>query len=225
MSYYNILNVDSLSSMDDIEVAYKKYINTTLLSDEIKREIEKAYQTLSNYHSRRMYDNQSENSNLVKDITASNEETGNEFFLNKDTDDFCQLNNDDIYSNNNYPNSNLYSNRSFSENFENQMIHLNRRLEQIEQKLDTDNKTNFYREKKVIIESIKNGNKIITIEYNINDNGHKTKSTKVIEYNDEGKKNIYFLKNKSYNKNNYNSNSNSNSNINTNINSNSNIDI
>ena len=200
MSYYNILNVDPLASMHDIEVAYKKYINTSI-SEENKRDIEKAYQTLANYHSRRTYDNQSENSNLVKDTTASNEDTGNEFFLNKENDDFCQLDKD-----NNFPNSNLYSNRSFSDNFENQMINLNRRLEQIEKKLDTRNKTNFYREKKIVTESLKNGKKIITIEYNVNDNGHKTKTTKVIEYKEDGKKKTYFLKNKSYIKNDSNSN-------------------
>lgn len=199
MSYYNILNVDSLASMHDIEVAYEKKNNTTTLSDENKRDIEKAYQTLANYHSRRMYDNQSENCNLVKDITASNEDTGNEFFLNKENDNYCQIDKGDKF-----PNSNLYSNRSFSDNFENQMINLNRRLEQIEKKLDTSNKTNFYREKKIVTESLKNGNKMITIEYNINDNGHKTKTTKVIEYKDDGKKRSYFLKHKSYIKNNTN---------------------
>ena len=121
MSYYNILHIDPLASMQDIEIAYKKN-SITSLEDEVKRDIEKAYQTLSNYHSRRMYDNQSENSNLVKNITASTEDTGNEFFLNNDIDNFSQ---DDNFSNNNFPNSNLYSNRSFSDNFDNQMIHLN----------------------------------------------------------------------------------------------------
>lgn len=87
ISYYNILNIDSLSSMKDIEDCYIKYMNENL-SEEKKRDIEKAYQTLSNYHSRRMYDNQSENNNVVKDITASNEDTGNEFFLHKSENDF-----------------------------------------------------------------------------------------------------------------------------------------
>lgn len=90
----------------------------------------------------------------------------------------------------------LYQSQTFGDYFDTQMINLNRRLEQIEKKLDTSNKTNFYREKKVVTESYKDGNKQITIEYNINDNGQKSKTTKVIEYQDDGKKRTYFLKNK-----------------------------
>jgi len=191
ISYYNILNIDSLSSMKDIEDCYIKYMNENL-SEEKKRDIEKAYQTLSNYHSRRMYDNQSENNNVVKDITASNEDTGNEFFLHKSENDFFgQIEKDDKMQN-----IGLYQSQTFGDYFDTQMINLNRRLEQIEKKLDTSNKTNFYREKKVVTESYKDGNKQITIEYNINDNGQKSKTTKVIEYQDDGKKRTYFLKNK-----------------------------
>ena len=169
MSYYKILNVDPLASMENIKKAYDKYIQTK--EDDEKREIEKAYQTLSNYNSRRMYDNQSENNNIVQDVAPSNEETGNEYFLNIDNENYSQLENAD-----NFPNNNIYSNRSFAENFDNQMINLNRRLEQIEKKLETSNKTNFYREKKIVTEIIKDGNKKVTIEYNTNDNGKKTKS-------------------------------------------------
>lgn len=191
ISYYNILNIDSLSSMKDIEDCYIKYMNEHL-SEEKKRDIEKAYQTLSNYHSRRMYDNQSENNNVVKDITASNEDTGNEFFLHKSENDFFgQIEKDDKMQN-----IGLYQSQTFGDYFDTQMINLNRRLEQIEKKLDTSNKTNFYREKKVVTESYKDGNKQITIEYNINDNGQKSKTTKVIEYQNDGKKRTYFLKNK-----------------------------
>ena len=191
ISYYNILNIDSLSSMKDIEDCYIKYMNENL-SEEKKRDIEKAYQTLSNYHSRRMYDNQSENNNVVKDITASNEDTGNEFFLHKSENDFFgQIEKDDKMQN-----IGLYQSQTFGDYFDTQMINLNRRLEQIEKKLDTSNKTNFYREKKVVTESYKDGNKQITIEYNVNDNGQKSKTTKVIEYQDDGKKRTYFLKNK-----------------------------
>ena len=190
MSYYKVLNVDPLSSMADIGKAYDK-IKSSLEDKEKMNEIEKAYQTLSNYHSRRMYDNQSENSNIVKDVIASNEETGNEFFLNKDQEEFNQIEKGD-----NFLNNNLYSNRNFNDNFDSQIINLNQRLEQIEKKIDTSNKTNFYREKRIIKESYKDGKKIITIDYFINDNGYKSKSTKVIEYNDDGKKRTYFLKNK-----------------------------
>ena len=191
MSYYKVLNVDPLSSMADIGEAYEQ-IKSSLEDKEKINEIEKAYQTLSNYHSRRMYDNQSENSNIVKDVIASNEELGNEFFLNKNQEEFSQIEKGD-----NFLNNNLYSNRSFNDNFDNQIINLNQRLEQIEKKIDVSNKTNFYREKRFIKESHKEGRKIITIDYFINDNGYKSKSTKVIEYNDDGnKKRTYFLRNK-----------------------------
>ncbi len=194
MSYYNILGVEPLSSMDHIKDAYKIYIQKDL-DDDDKRDIEKAYHTLSNYHSRRMYDNQSENSNIVKDVIASNEDTGKEFFLNKDHNDFSQIENND-----NFPNSNMYSNMSFADNFDNQMINLNRRLEEIEKKMDVSNKTNFYREKRTIKETMKDNKKIITIENIINDNGNKTKSTKVIEYLEDGQNKTYFVKNKKYQK-------------------------
>lgn len=191
MAYYTILNVDPLSSMADIGNAYNEIKSKLDDSDKIN-ELEKAYQTLSNYHSRRMYDNQSENSNIVKDVIASNEDTGNEFFLNKDEEDFRQVDKGDL----NFLNNNLYSNRSFKDNFDSQIINLNQRLEQIEKKIDTSNKTNFYREKRFIKETLKDGKKVITIDYYINDNGYKSKSTKVIEYNEDGKKRTYFLKNK-----------------------------
>jgi len=192
ISYYTTLNIDSLASMEDIKNAYIKHNNINNLSEDKKRDIEKAYQTLSNYHSRRMYDNQSENSNLVKDITASNEDTGNEFFLHKTENDFFgQIDKDDKINS-----IGMYHSQSFYDYFDNQMINLNRRLEQIEKKLDTSNKTNFYREKKIVTESLKEGKKIVTIEYNINDNGVKNRTTKVIEYNDDGRKRTYFLKNK-----------------------------
>ena len=191
MSYYKILNVDPLSSMTDIGQAYNKIKKELEDVDKIN-ELEKAYQTLSNYNSRRMYDNQSENSNIVKNVIASNEDTGNEFFLNNDQEEFRQL-----QSSENFLNNNLYSNSNFNDNFNNQIINLNQRLEQIEKKIDISNKTNFYREKRFIKESLKDGKKVITIDYCINDNGYKSKSTKVIEYSDDGKKKIYFLNNKS----------------------------
>ena len=135
LTYYNILNIDSLASMKDIENAYNEF-KLSDFSEDKKRDIEKAYQTLSNYHSRRMYDNQSENSNLVDDITASNEETGNEFFLHKTNALFGEIESNDSFN----TNSNLYSSKNFSDHFDNQMININRRLEQIEKKLDTNNK-------------------------------------------------------------------------------------
>jgi len=180
--------------MDAINDAYKIYNKNNLDEDKL-RDIEKAYQTLSNYHSRRKYDSQFEDNNIVKDITASNENTGNEFFLNKDHEELNQISNFSSTDS-----SNLYSNRNFSDSFDNQMINLNRRLEQIEKKLDTGNKTNFYREKKTIKDTLKDGKKIITIEYIRNDNGFRTKSTKVIEYDKDGGKKTYFLKNNKYRK-------------------------
>ena len=190
MSYYSILNLDPLSSMTEIKNAYDK-IKLSITDNDKINEIEKAYQTLSNYHSRRMYDNQSENSNIVKDVIASNEETGNEFFLNEKNDNFQQIENGDNFSNNN-----LFSSRNYKENFDSQMINLNQRLEQIEKKIDLGKKTNFYREKRFIKETVKNGKKIITIDFFINDNGYKSKSSKVIEFDEQGKKKTYYLKNK-----------------------------
>merc|ERR1711991_656708 len=142
MSYYVILNIDPLSSMDEIKDSYNKIIST-IEDEEKKNNIEKAYQTLSNYNSRRMFVNQ-----------------------------------------------------SFEDNFSNKLISINQRLEQIERKIDTNKKTNFYREKKYVREVIKDNKKIISIDCYINDNGYKNKSSKVIEYEDGKKTKMFFPKNK-----------------------------
>lgn len=191
MSYYKILNIDPSSSMDQIIKSYKE-ISSKINDEEYMRDVEKAYQTLSDYHSRRIYDNQSENS-LNQNVTASNEDGGNEFFLNDKIENSMIMNN----FSNNYPLNDL----GHSENIHSLFINLNKRLEQIEKKIDTERKTNFYREKKFVKEEVKNGKKIITIDNLINDNGYKTKSSKVIEYDENGNKKIYFPKSSSSKKN------------------------
>lgn|ERR1711991_933679 len=189
MSYYVILNIDPLSSMDEIKDSYNKIIST-IEDEEKKNNIEKAYQTLSNYNSRRMYDNQSENNNLVNDVIASNDEAKNEFFLNNENESF------QIDNQNNFGTKSSFVNQSFEDNFSNKLISINQRLEQIERKIDTNKKTNFYREKKYVREVIKDNKKIISIDCYINDNGYKNKSSKVIEYEDGKKTKMFFPKNK-----------------------------
>ena len=184
MSYYNILSIDPFSSMEQVNEAYNKIIDK-LQDKEAQNEIDKAYHTLSNYNSRRMYDNQSENSNIVKDVIASNEEEGNKFFLNNEHNEHSQIQN---FNNNSF----LSTNDNFQDKFDSQIVNINQRLEQIEKKIECSNKTNFYREKKYIKEQVKNNKKIITIDYYINDNGYKKKSTKVIEYSENGEKKIYY---------------------------------
>ena len=184
MAYYKILNIDPSSSMDQIIKSYEE-ISSKINDEEYMRDVEKAYQTLSNYHSRRIYDNQSEN-NIIQNVTASNEDGGNEFFLNDKMKCSTIMNN--------FSNNCSFNELNKSEDIESLFINLNKRLEQIEKKIDTERKTNFYREKKFIKEEIKNSKKIITIENSINDNGFKTKSSKVIEYDENGNKKIYFPK-------------------------------
>lgn len=184
MAYYKILNIDPSSSMDQIIKSYQE-ISSKINDEEYMRDVEKAYQTLSDYHSRRIYDNQSEN-NINQNVTASNEDCGNEFFLNDKIENSTMMNN----FSNNYPFNELNNSKDIDSLF----INLNKRLEQIEKKIDTERKTNFYREKKFVKEEIKNGKKTITIENLINDNGYKTKSSKVIEYDENGNKKIYFPK-------------------------------
>lgn len=191
MAYYKILNIDPSSSMEQVIISYNKIISK-LQDEEYMREVEKAYQTLSDYHSRRIYDNQLEN-NMNQNVTASNEEGGNEFFLNDNIETLGFTNN---FSNNSSSNE-----LSLSENINSLFINLNKRLEQIEKKIDTERKTNFYREKKFIKEEVKDNKKIITIENSINDNGYRTKSSKIIEYDGNGNKKIYFPKKSNIKKN------------------------
>ena len=184
MAYYKILNIDPSSSMDQIINSYQE-ISSKINDEEYMRDVEKAYQTLSDYHSRRIYDNQSENS-INQNVTASNDNGGNEFFLNDKIENSTMMNN--------FSNDYSFNELNNSKDIDSLFINLNKRLEQIEKKIDTERKTNFYREKKFVKEEIKNGKKIITIENLINDNGYKTKSSKVIEYDENGNKKIYFPK-------------------------------
>lgn len=190
MAYYKILNIDPSSSMEQIVNSYNK-ITSKMQDEEYMREVEKAYQTLSDYHSRRIYDNQSEN-NMNQNVTASNEEGGNEFFLNDKIETLGFINN--------FSNS-ASNDLSLSENINSLFINLNKRLEQIEKKIDIERKTNFYREKKFVKEEVKDNKKIITIENSINDNGYRTKSSKVIEYDANGNKKVYFPKKSNIKKN------------------------
>ena len=69
MSYYKDLNILPIASMDEILTAYNNIINNdTELDDKIK--YNKAFTTLSNYNSRRKYDNLMEENS--KPITAYN---------------------------------------------------------------------------------------------------------------------------------------------------------
>ena len=61
MSYYKILNISPFSSIQEIEDIYK----IICLKNENNNLVEKAYNTLSNYQSRKFYDSKFFNDNNI----------------------------------------------------------------------------------------------------------------------------------------------------------------
>ena len=114
MSYYKDLNVLPTATMQEIESAYFRINSNDSISQNDKNQIIKAYITLSDYNSRRKYDNLMEEMNKVAPLNEEN----NYQNINQDSiieDILYTTTDDDI-------NHNL--NRLFSE--------LNVRLENIE---------------------------------------------------------------------------------------------
>ena len=85
MSYYTILDIIPTASMDEIKDAYLKKIDDVDLEDE-KNFLNKAYETLSDYNSRRKYDKVLEEDNN-DDVKAYNNENHDNCF-EVEQDDF-----------------------------------------------------------------------------------------------------------------------------------------
>lgn len=177
MSYYDILKVSPFSSNDDIEKAYNKSIseieNTKLLE-----EIHKAYITLSNYHSRSIYDKQI----LIQNKVAPSENISN-------LSSVPEVVNEELSENDN--------------KIEKYLLDIIKRIEQLEKKIGK-NSTNFYKEHKIINNTFKkNGQKIETVKNIVNDNGIIEITSKLSIYNSNGEiVNIYRdkqIKNNLYN--------------------------
>lgn len=190
MSYYTILGILPIASMDEIKDAFLTKINLAVLEDD-KNSLTKAYETLIDYNSRRKYDKVLEEDNN-DDVKAYN---------NENHDNCQELEQDDNYTDN------------FNDNFNDNFIEKNNdldvhdllkklneqlssivfRLENIEKRLYTKdiNNSNFYKERKLIKETYSTtGKKVVDIQINKNNNGKKSFRTKTIDYDSDGSQNI-----------------------------------
>jgi len=200
MSYYKDLEILPTASMEEISVAYNNIINKldvdNTLSEELrldnKIKYNKVFATLSNYNSRRKYDNLMEES--TKSITAYNSDNYYSYVSlnNVEDDEVLNTNEKDDNDNNNILNK-----------IEKLFLDLNVRLESIEKKIYNNEKmnNNFYKERKKINTKWTKGKKTVNIVTDINNNGEMSRKLKTIGYDSDGNEEIKY---KTINANNFN---------------------
>ena len=193
MSYYTILDIIPTASMDEIKDAYLKKIDDVDLEDE-RNFLNKAYETLSDYNSRRKYDKVLEEDNN-DDVKAYNNENHDNCFEVEADDNFNDNFTDNF--NDNYNDNFLEKNDldvpELLKKLNEQMSSIVFRLENIEKRLYTKdiNNNNFFSERKHIKEKYStNGKKVVEIGINRNNNGKKSFRTKTIDYDSDGNQNI-----------------------------------
>lgn len=191
MSLYKILNVLPTSTMNEIKEQYEKLCNNKT-QDEIIN-INKAYFTLSDYNSRRKYDNFMElNEYNILGSNYSNNNYINFDIFNDDQELLFKNNLNDV--NNEIDSNKIESNSKEIINHINKLfIDLNVRLENIEKRIYNNNsKNDFYKEKQKINTYFVKGKKNISINTNLNNNGKITDKKKEITYDDYGNEIITF---------------------------------
>tara|TARA_B100000524_G_scaffold326347_1_gene209794 strand:+ start:143 stop:712 length:570 start_codon:yes stop_codon:yes gene_type:complete len=184
MSYYTDLNVLPTATMQEIEDIFNK------ISDKQMNHL-RAYATLSDYNSRRKYDNLMEetieiNSNNKDDKFASNDhESENNNLL-------FESNNNLLFESNN----NKYSleNNEIIHEIKKYFSELNVRLENIEKRIyqKEERNNNFYKERQQIKTKVINGKKITKIITQTNINGKKKQKEKTISYDSDGNPDIRY---------------------------------
>lgn len=181
MSLYSILNLIPTASMDEIKNAYDlKLLNCS--NDEDINLINKAFETLSDYNSRRKYDNvleEDENDDVRGFNLENNCET-----LEMEEDNYENKMIDNIINNDNDQNDIL---KTINQQLSNILF----RLDNIEKRLySKDINPNFFKERKKINERFYKGKKVVDIHIDRNVNGKKSSSHKTIDYDSDGNKNI-----------------------------------
>ena len=181
MEHYINLNLPPTATMEEIKVSYKKLYDENL-SDDDKLKLNKAFSVLSDYSSRKKYDNLMEEINNVTPF--------------KKDDKFQNLN--DSSEELNYERELTEDENKVISHLDKLFINLNDRLENIEKLLYNKeiNNNNYYKERKKIHTSFSNGKKIVNITTDINNNGEKKKQQKTISYDKDGNQNIHY---KNYN--------------------------
>lgn len=188
MSYYTDLNVLPTASMSDIKASYDEIMQDNMSIDD-KIKYNKAFATLSDYTSRRKYDNLMEEDN--QNIMAYNNKSNyleisnlNNSFIEEDN-----LNNNVLSDSNDNSNSNDildHLDKCFSE--------VNNRLENIEKRLyqKDSNNNSFYKERKKINTFYSKGKKVVNILTDVNRDGKFSSKLKTISYDSDGNEEITY---------------------------------
>ena len=189
MSYYKDLEILPTASMEEISVAYNNIINKldvdNTLSEELrldnKIKYNKVFATLSNYNSRRKYDNLMEES--AKSITAYNSDNYYSYISFNNTED-----DDEVLNTNENDDNNILN------KIKKLFLDLNVRLESIEKKIYNNEKmnNNFYKERKKINTKWTKGKKTVNIVTDVNNNGEMSRKLKTIGYDSDGNEEIKY---------------------------------
>ena len=206
MTYYKDLGILPTASMEEISAAYNDLIEKLNSNDEISDELKlenrikynKVFATLSNYNSRRKYDNLMEET--TKSITAYNLDNYYSY-VSFNNDENENENKDDMIN----KNDNKDDNTNILNKIETLFLDLNVRLENIEKKIYSNNKTNnnFYKERKKINSRWTKGKKTVNIITDVNNNGDLSRKIKTIGYDSDGNEEIKYktINNKNLDKN------------------------
>lgn len=173
MEHYINLNLLPTASMEEIRNAYKVLFNDNL-NEEEKLKLNKAFSVLSDYSSRKKYDNLMEEINNVTPF--------------KKDDQFQNLDEYDDNTESNYDVETTDNEHKIINHLDKLFINLNERLENIEKLLYKKeiNNNNYFKERKKIETSFSNGKKVVKILTDINSNGEKKKQEKTISYDNDG---------------------------------------
>jgi hypothetical protein len=189
MSYYKDLNILPIASMDEILTAYNNIINNdTELDDKIK--YNKAFTTLSNYNSRRKYDNLMEENS--KPITAYNIDNFQSYLSFEDNN--SKNNNIEVLNKDTSNDNDISNDENLLNKIESLFLDLNIRLESIEKKIYSNeiNNNKFYKERKKINTNWTRGKKVVNIVTDVNNNGDLSRKLKTIGYDSDGNQEVKY---------------------------------
>ena len=192
MNYYSVLDIVPTASMEDIKNVYNEKLNNCLNEDD-RNLLNKAYETLIDYNSRRKYDNSLKDiSEDVKGYTKSECES---FEMEEDNfnSNSNNLDNLDSFDNLLLCNDDLDV-KDLLKKINDQFSNILFRLENIEKRIYSNNFNDstgkYYKERKKIDTRYNKGKKVVTIATDINNNGKKSNKQKTIEYDENGNQKV-----------------------------------
>ena len=190
MNYYSVLDIVPTASMEDIKNVYNEKLNDCLNEDD-RNLLNKAYETLIDYNSRRKYDNSLKDiSEDVKGYTKSECES---FEMEEDNFNSNNLDNLDSFDNLLLCNDDLDV-KDLLKKINDQFSNILFRLENIEKRIYSNNFNDstgkYYKERKKIDTRYNKGKKVVTIATDINNNGKKSNKQKTIEYDENGNQKV-----------------------------------